>query len=276
MIRPGISHALGLMGLVVVTGCTGLSVDPNNPDESLFSLLGSKRSPQDLVVDAQNPFDADKRHQGTLGLSMQDFGGETAYVAIYAENAEDADASVRAAACRALGRHGRPEHGAILVKGLRDKNGAVRRECARSLQRIHAPEAIDPLLAALREPDAAVNTPGEEEADVRAEAALALGQYAERRVIQGLIGALGDPRLAVNRNTLVALRVLTGQDLGYDRRAWLAWLGESKDPFLARGVFVYPAYSRSKDWLEYFPFMPQPPNEEPTTPVGLPLAPKTP
>jgi hypothetical protein len=32
---------------------------------------------------------------------------------------------------------------------------------------------------------------------------------------------------------------------------------------------MYPIYSRDRDWWEYFPFVPPPPNEQASTPAGL-------
>jgi plasmid stability protein len=256
-----------------LAGCGSLEIDPNAEGEGLFELMFNSRPLTNIVNDAQDPFDPDRRARGMLALSTTSAGGDPAYVSLYAENAEDPDPSVRAAALKALGRHGTAEHTAIMTKALTtDKDPGVRQEAARSLQRVHNPETIEPLLAAIRLPDVAKGQ-WEEDAEVRAQAALALAQYREQKVLQGLVSALYDPRLAVNRNALVALRTLTGQDFGYERLAWAAWIKETPNPFAGAIVFEYPAYSREKTLVEYLPFVPKPPNEPSTTPAGMPLGP---
>lgn len=263
--------AAGSLG--VLGGCEALDIDPNAEGQGLLELLMAPKPLTATLADAQDPFDPDRRARGMLALSMTSAGGDPAYVSLYAENMEDADPSVRAAACKALGRHGRPEHAPMIIKALTtDADPGVRREAARSLQRIHSPEAVEPLLATLRAPEAVSSrTRSEDSAEVRAEAALALAQYRDRKVLQGLTAALADQRLTVNRNALVALKTLTGQDFGYERQAWTAWLRDAQDPFAGATLFEYPAYNRDKSFIEHFPFVPRPPNEPTTTPSGMPL-----
>lgn len=264
----------GLAGAGLLGGCSlADEIDPNAPGDGLLELLLAPKPLIGTVVDAQDPYDADKRTRGTLGLSMTAAGGDSVYVALYATNAKDAEPSVRAASARALGRHGGPEQASLLIDLLKDTDAGVREEAARALQRIHDPAAVDSLLAAMREPEG--TRPGEEESKVRAQAALALSQYRERRVVQGLIGGLADTSLSVNRNSLAALRTLTGQDLGYDQRRWLEWTRGAGDLFAGAVVFQFPAYSR-EPWLYErlpLPFVKQPPNEPTGAPAGMPLGP---
>lgn len=257
-------------------GCEALDIDPNAEGQGLLELMLAPKPLTATLAEAQDPFDPDRRARGMLALSMTSAGGDPAYVSLYAENMEDPDPSVRAAACKALGRHGRPEHAPIILKALStDSDPGVRREAARSLQRIHNPDAIEPLLATLRAPELlSARGKGEDVAEVRAEAALALAQYRERKVLQGLIAALAEQRLTVNRNALVALKTLTGQDFGYERQVWSAWLKDAPDPFAGATLFEYPAYTRDKTFFEHFPFVPRPPNEPSTTPSGMPLSPE--
>jgi hypothetical protein len=105
---------------------------------------------------------------------------------------------------------------------------------------------------------------------VRAEAAAALGQYAENRVLQTLFAALDDSDLAVNRNALAPIRTLTGQDLGMDRAAWVEWEAGTEARFAGRQLYTYPAYHRKTRLYEYIPFVPKPPNEASAPPAGLP------
>ena len=125
------------------------------------------------------------------------------------------------------------------------------------------PDAVAPLLDAL-------NMEKEPEAQVRFEAASALGQYPQTIVVEQLIAAFEDPNLAVNRNTLASLRTLTGQDFGFEQRAWLEWYKSTTTPFAARSGYMYPAFNRDKNWWEHIPFVPPPPNEPTSVPAGMP------
>ena len=261
---------------LLLGGCSSLDIDPNAEGDGILELMFAPRPLSNIVNDAQDPFDPDRRARGMLALSTTQAGSDPVYVSLYIENVEDPDPSVRAAALKALGRHGTAEHTAIMTKAMAtDRDPGVRQEAARSLQRVHNPEAIEPLLAAIRLPDVAKGQ-WEEDAEVRAQAALALAQYREQKVLQALISALYDPRLSVNRNALVSLRILTGQDFGYERLAWANWIKETANPFAGATVFEYPAYSRPKSLVEYLPFVTKPPNEPSTTPAGMPLGPGSP
>lgn len=271
VLLSGLSISVLLLG-----GCSSLDIDPNAEGDGILELMFAPRPLSNIVNDAQDPFDPDRRARGMLALSTTQAGSDPVYVSLYIENVEDPDPSVRAAALKALGRHGTAEHTPIMTKAMAtDRDPGVRQEAARSLQRVHNPEAIEPLLAAIRLPDVAKGQ-WEEDAEVRAQAALALAQYREQKVLQALISALYDPRLSVNRNALVSLRILTGQDFGYERLAWANWIKETANPFAGATVFEYPAYSRPKSLVEYLPFVTKPPNEPSTTPAGMPLGPGSP
>ncbi|MCC7387225.1 MAG: HEAT repeat domain-containing protein [Phycisphaerales bacterium] len=230
-------------------------------------------SPLEAAEMAIDPWDADARARGTMLLANGYFGGEDPYHALYLERASDEDANVRAAALRGLSLHGQPEDVPLIAAALEDPNARVRLEACRALQRVHDPAAIDALIVLTRLP---VLTPpeqaGENEPTIRTEAAHALGQYAEPRVIQPLISALDDRFLAVNEAARRSLRTLTGQDFGFDRKAWLKWYQETDTPFAGRTAYIYPAFRRDKFFWEYIPFVPEPPNETASTPVGFPPA----
>lgn len=232
-------------------------------------------SPAEYTRMAMDPYDPNARYVGTAALAGAYFANEPAYIALFEDNADDEDPSVRAAAMRGLANHGEPHHVPMLATGLADPDKLVRLEAARGMQRLHNPVAVTPLLDALREPDS-LRSPalrGEPEAEVRAEAAAALGQYAESRVVEALIAALRDESLAVNRAALQSLRTLTGQDLGLDHAAWVDWRADATDLFAGRSLYTYPVFNRSKSWVEYLPFVPSPPNEVPAPPAGLPRSP---
>lgn len=243
---------------------TARTQDPNQKD-GLLSMFAPP-SPQTAAAWATDPYDPDLRYRGTVLLGTASWGGEPLYIQLFERHAADAEPNVRVAAMRALGNHGGPEHAPILVRGLSDGEERVRVEAARALQRIYAPEtAVDPLIRAVREEQ-------EESAEVRTEAATALGQYPANRVVQALIAALAEGSLSTNHAALGSLRILTGQDFGYDRAAWGAWVqGQGDQVFAARGRFVYPVFNRPRKLIEYLPFIPQPPNEQAALPAGTPV-----
>lgn len=109
---------------------------------------------------------------------------------------------------------------------------------------------------------------GEVDKDTREAAACALGQYADPRALNALIGALNDDELSVSRRARQALRILTGHDSGEEPKDWQAWAAAQSDPFAGQTKFQYPNFHRDNYWWEYIPFIPGPPNEPSSTPIG--------
>lgn len=270
-----VAGALALVAAAALGGCS-TDFERARGAEGIFEAvrLQGGPSPRELAAMAVDPYDANNRYLGTLGLAGAYFAGGEAYIALFENHADDPDSGVRSAALRGLGNHGEPRHVPLLVRGLSDPDDQVRLEAARGLQRLHDAGAIPALLSAIREPADARVQPGEEpNPDVRAEAAVALGQYAEPRVVEGLIAALRDESLGVNRAAVLSLRTLTGQDYGLDHEAWVGWRDRTSDSgemFRGRGLYLYPVFRRSRKWWEYLPLIPPPPNEVPATPAGLP------
>lgn len=255
---------------VLLTGGCDLNLRPGA--RSILEALYHEPTPTELALMATDPYDANNRALGTLGLASMPFANEPVYVRLFEQNFEDPDPAVRLAAIRGLALHGDPTHLPLLVRALSDDESLVRLEAARGLQRLHHPEAIEPLLTAVREPDPRrPNLPAEPQPEVRAAAAYALGQYAERRVVLALIAALNDSDLTVANNARQALRTLTGQDLGPDHAAWTDWSTRTDDLFAARGAYVCKVFRRPLRFYEYFPFVPRPRNEVPGPPAGMPL-----
>jgi hypothetical protein len=252
-------------GALVGGGCLSEETRTEMADqESVLAPIFKQPTEFDAVIWANDEYDSDKRARGTALLAFSPYGDDPKYVNyLYRRYLTDKDANVRTVAAVAMGLHGTPDDVPQIVPLLRDSDKHVRKATARALQRLHNSVAIDPLMDA-------IDGAKEPEWDVRAEAADALGQYPENKVLQKLIATLDDEQLIVNQTTVRSLKTLTGQDLGVDRRAWAKWVRDAKDPFAARMAYVYPAYSRDKTWLEYIPFIPNPPNEIASTPVGMP------
>ncbi len=242
-------------------GCGAFDGAPRGT-ESLLNVFAPQTSPTEAAEMATDPYSAENRYKGITLLSSADFGGQPIYLELYMDGLNDEDASVRGASVRALGRHGDPEHAPIIIEALQDSDDFVRLEATRGLQRIHSPDAIEPLLALIEEEN-------EKNIDIRAAAANALGQYNEKRVVLGLIGALRDSRLAVNNRVQHALMILTGQNFGLDRVAWLEWYNDTDEIFAGAQPYTYPVFNREKKIIEYLPFVPPPPNETTGAPVGM-------
>lgn len=252
---------LALAGAAALCGCNTFDDVPRGTP-TLLQAFAPQTSPTEAAAMAVDPYSPERRFRGTTLLSNADFGGGPVYLELYLDAVNDEDAGVRAAGVRALGRHGEPEHVPVIVRRLNDEDRMVRIAAARALQRLHSPQAVTALITATRmdrEPDT----------DVRVAAAEALGQYAEARVVESLISALADPRLSVNHAARSSLITLTGQDFGVNRRAWLDWQNSTRELFAGRQPYVYPAFHRSRRPFEYLPFIPPPPNESASSPVGL-------
>ena len=236
--------------------------------EGILQDLFKEPTPTEAVEMSVDQYDADQRYRGTNLLANAPFAGEPVYIDLFIANASDEDPAVRSAAVRGLANHGGPEHAPLLAERLRDPDRLVRIEAARALQRIHNPSVVETLLTAVKEGE--LDADAEPDAQVRAQAADALGQYAENRVVRALISTLTDSNFLVISRARQSLRTLTGQDFGFDTKAWTAWEGDTKDLFAAQSVYRFPGYERERNFVEYFPFVPQPPNQQGSVPIGMP------
>jgi hypothetical protein len=246
-------------------GCGIIDVEPGS-EGLLKGALTGRRGPRPLEAAemAIDPYNANNRYLGTLALANAYFAGQEPYVALFVDNIDDPESSVRAAAARGLANHGEASHAPLLLGLLSDEDPRTRQEATRGLQRLHNPQAVPALLGL-------VDSSKESDSAVRAEAAIALGQYRENRVVRGLIAAIDDPQLAVVRGAQGSLTTLTGQNFGDDRAAWADWLeANSERTFAAARDYEYPVFNRDKRLYEYLPLVPPPPNETASVPAGWP------
>lgn len=239
-------------------GCETVSQDLSD-----FASSFVPTTPAEAARMALDPYDPDRRREGTLLLGNAPFGGADVYLVMYRDYVEnEQNPLVKAVAIRALGRHGTPEDAMIIVAQVRNDNVQVRWEAVKALQRLHNPGAIPALLTVLRDL--------EEHTDVRVGAAIALGQYPQDRVFQGLVAALDARDLAINIAAESSLGLLTGQTLGLDPRPWLTWYdGHADDAFAAQQEYLYPTYQRDDTFFEKIAFWNSRVQEEPAPPVGL-------
>jgi HEAT repeat protein len=258
---------LGSVSGASLAGCQGgvIAGMRQGGSESILDLF-SPPSPEAMVQLATDETNPDNRQRGLLLLANSPFGGEAVYLRYYESAFDDVDARVRAAAARALGFHGVPDHTQLLGQHLlEDQSDLVRLQCAKALQRLHNPAAIDTLLQAARPEQ-------ETDGDVREASAVALAQYRTTSVVQGLIGALQDRELRVNMAASESLTTLTGQVLGTDPGRWLDWTSQNADWFVQALVYTYPVFYRPAKWWEYVVPWTYPPNEVASEPIGLPDA----
>ncbi len=218
-------------------------------------------TPSEAARDAFNVYDPDKRRRSVALLSASEFGGQAPYVRMYRLLADDPDATVRAAALAALGRHGEPSDAPQITARLTDKANFVRWEAAQALQKIHNPETVPALLKAVGE---------DVDADVRAACAGALGQYAEARVVQGLIGALDDGDYSVVNASRQSLSTLTGYDFGNDASLWLIWAEKNQESlFTHQQKYTWQPYNKPKGMLDHVQFWEDGKRKPPQPPAGM-------
>lgn len=262
--RPSGFRAL-LMITVLLTGCS----EAFKGDTLLEPLIRDlfPPTPAQAARDAFNVYDPDKRRQSVALISAAPFGGEEPYVKMYRLLLDDPDASVRAACIKALGLHGRPEDVPRIMAYLSDRHAFVRWEAAQALQKLHHPIAVTALLRALRE---------DEDPDVRQAAAEALGQYAEPRVFEALVGALDDPDFGVAQAARKSLVTLCGYDFGIDASLWLIWARQhSRDLFANQQVYLWQPFVRPRSWLDRLMFWKPYEPPAPRLPTGLRLPERT-
>lgn len=262
---PALAVLAGLSTLAALPACDVVDAVPRGA-RSLADAF-QPPSPEEAVDLALDKYSPDNRYRGLAILANAPFGGGEPYIDLYVDSLDDDDSGVRQAAIRALGLHGRPDHVPLILERLEEENALVRAESARALQRLHNPQAIPALLKHIQ-------PRYDRDPAVRAESAHALGQYRQPRVLASLIAALDDTSLAVNRNALLSLETLTGQNFGLDSKDWINWIDQHNQPperlFAAGRTYTYPGYERDRRLIEYLPFVPDPPKETESPPVGLP------
>ncbi len=253
---------VALLTFALLTSC--VSDDFNNLAEG-FSPL----TPHDAAMMASNQYNSNRRREGITLLSNSPFGGAPEYLRLYRDYIEhDRDPLVRASAIKALTRFGTVEDAELIAPWLgmeKTQSVQVRRASARALQRLHNQAVVSLLLRSLRNQD--------EEHQVRAIVATALGQYPEKRVYNELITGLHANDLSINLASAQSLHVLTGQVFGTDWDAWLVWgdvvESERGDLFAFQSDYEYPTYKHAASWWDRVMFWEYRVHELPDSPVGL-------
>lgn len=248
---------VALPAVLLTTACDTISSDFGN-----FVSSFTPPTPEQAAEWALDPYDAENRRRGTTLLSNAPWGGSDVYLALYRDRiVNERDPQVLAATIRALARHGAPSDAPAIAVHLTDRSSEVRWEAARGLQRIHNPVVIVPLSARVIDRD--------EDADVRMESAIALGQYPDDRAFQALAVALDARELAVNEAAGHSMTLLTGQDFGLSRVEWVRWYDASTAPFAGQLPYLFPTFSRPLTLGDRLVFWSPVVFEAPAPPAGL-------
>jgi len=252
--------AVMVIWMAFAGGCDTIGQDVNDMTSAL-----KPTSPSEAAKKMIDPYSADNRREGTVLISNASFGGVDVYLAVYRDMVDrERDPIVKAIAIRALARHGQPEDAMHILPHLTHENVQVRWEAAKGLQRLHNTAAVSDLLKVLNNEA--------ENIDVRIAAAVALGQYPEDRVFQGLLNALDERELSVNVAAAKSLETLTGQSLGLDGPKWYAWyhsVAASGNAFAGQKEYLYPTYYRDDSFWEKLAFWSHNNFEKPAAPAGL-------
>ena len=165
----------------------------------------------------ENAQSADERRQGIYNLVKRDFARREPYTRRYRQIAQsDPDATVRAAAIRALNASRDREAIPLFITALTDKSELVRLQAAKALSNIPDPTAAEPLSRVLGNQA--------EMRDVRIAASEALRHYRDIGVARVLAGTMSGRDFSLAWQSRWTLKILTGGDFGYSEREWLQFL----------------------------------------------------
>jgi len=241
-----------------------LGCDTISSDFGSFADSFSPPTPLQAATWAVDTTDPENQRRGVALLASAPWGGAEAYVRLYRLYVEEnSDPLVKAFALKALGRHGDAADASLVAKQLTSPYRIVRLEAARSLQRLHDPRVADTIWPRLIDET--------EDAEIRLELAVALGQYPKESVFQALVAALDQRELGVNWSALDALETLTGEDFGLDKQAWLSWAAATPKAFADRETYLYPVFRRNLDFIDYVVFWQPVVFEDPGVPIGMRL-----
>jgi len=233
--------------------------ESGNPLDALADTF-TPESPSEKARDFFNIYDADKRRDAVASFSGAPYGGEAPYLRAYRLLVDDPDATVRAAAIRALGIHGAPEDVQAIVRRSRDRQHFVRWEVAKALQKLHNPIAIAPLIDMMND---------DESTDVRMAAARGLGQYPRREVFDALVGALDDPDYGVIKAAHHSLVLVTGYDFGDDPSMWLIYARRNPNEVTAHHKeYKWQPFDKGESWLDQAQFWKDKQTPAPRRPTG--------
>jgi HEAT repeats len=254
--RPVLGSAVVIAACVA--GCDTISSDFESLTEAFNPPTPAEAAT--WAVDTSNP---ENQRRGIALLASAPWGGAEPYQKLYRLYVEEpTDPLVRSFALRALGRHGDASDAKLVARELNSPFRLVRLEAAKALQRLHDPEVADAMWKKLIDQV--------EDAEIRTELAVGLGQYPSDAVFQALVAAVDHRELAVNLAALDSLQSMTGQDFGMSQKAWLDWRSsvDATSAFRTDERFLFPTFQRDKGFFDYLMFWAPLTFEQPGMPVG--------
>lgn len=148
--------------------------------------------------------------------ALCNIGGEEAVQHLISAS-QDANINVRENAAYALGETGDTVAVQPLLSLLRDKMTSVRIAAISALSQIKDPRAIPYLYSMLKD----------EDPQIRESAEIALKKHTD---IPILINSLDNKKEIVRKNVLYMLWLMTGKDIGMDKKLWQEWYSKSQVP----------------------------------------------
>jgi hypothetical protein len=243
-VLPSAAIATTMMGVLLACGTGGCANadHPPTPTTASFDMQpvpkrpGSWRvRPIDHLIDVvthrvskqaaliNDPYSADQRRKAIYELVQRDFAQQPPWTQRYQQIAQlDPDATVRAAAVRALNASRDKSAVPVFLAALTDKSDLVRLQAAKALSNIPDPTAAEPLARVLGNQA--------ETRDVRIAASEALRHYRKMDVARVLAGTVNGRDFSIAWQSRWTLKILTGNDYGYDERAWLEYLAGPNKP----------------------------------------------
>ncbi len=163
----------------------------------------------------------DQREEATLSLGRraesmapEEYARLAHELSVGVEN--EPNSRLRAAAVRALGHFDTPDTIAALKIAMHDGDSRVRIAACESWQTLKSADSTAALAELIG---------GDTNVDVRLAATRALGDFAtSRAVIESLELGLDDPDPAIQHETVLSLKKVTGKDYGGDLAAWRTFI----------------------------------------------------
>lgn len=251
----GFSRALSvfamlLAAVILLPACSDMQESLNDMNTALFPM-----TPREAAMQTAS-YDPDKRRNAFAAISAAPFGGEEVYLRLYRTMIEtEPDPTVRAVLIKALGDHGEPEDCPTIAMFLIDyeQQDFVRWEAAKALQRLHFPKRA--IIESLK---TAANPAYEENNNVRAAAAHALGQYADPTVFQTLVAGLNDRDYSVIHASHRSLVILTGKDYGMNADDWMTFENNNiATLFDDQEVYTFEPYVKPRGFVDKMQFWKQ-------------------
>jgi hypothetical protein len=228
--RSVLAIAAAVIGSELVAGCSSNSSGtPQNFNALMNGMLrrltgGGSDGQKTPLKEAARMFDnasPDQQREAIAWLAKQPYGHDPAYLEAYQIAAQAPSPLVRGQAMMAIGTSHDPKLAPTVARGLADTSAFVRMSAAIAACEIVSPILIDPLIKDLSsDPDA----------QVRINAARALGHYNTYRVQRALIYVLDDANVAVAQAAWNVLHKETGQNLPMRTGPWIKWLHQSRAP----------------------------------------------